>query len=200
MSKRVIGLRRDAAVVSSVDLVVEPLTSRLWPAFSELMDEGGPSRRCWCMYWRIGATYGKCSPDRNRAAFRDVVAHGRPPGLVAMDGPTAVGWCQVTARDDLPALDRPWRLRRVDDSPVWCISCFYVRKDWRHRGVMTALIEAAAAFARGQGAPAVEVYPIDAQVSPSATSTGYADTFTRLGFTEVARRSPERPIMRFEMH
>jgi hypothetical protein len=43
------------------------------------------------------------------------------------------------------------------------------------------------------------VYPIDASLSPSATSMGYADTFERLGFTEVARRSPERPIMRYQL-
>jgi hypothetical protein len=32
--------------------------------------------------------------------------------------------------------------------------------------------------------------------SPSATGTGYASTFAAAGFVEVARRSPERPIMR----
>lgn len=151
------------------------------------------------MYWRIGAAYRKRSPERNRAALQDIVTAGPPPGLVAMAGTAAVGWCQVTTRDDLPALDRTWRLRRVDDLPVWCISCFYVRKGWRRGGVMTALIGAAVDFARRHGAPVVEAYPIDAQVSPSTTSTGYADTFERLGFTEVARRSPERPVMRFEV-
>ena len=36
-------------------------------------------------------------------------------------------------------------------------------------------------------------------VSPSATSTGYASTFATAGFSEIARRSPERPIMRLEL-
>jgi GNAT superfamily N-acetyltransferase len=151
------------------------------------------------MYPRIGSAYGKRPPDRNREALHDVVADGPPPGLVAIDGTTAVGWCQVTPRDDVPALDGPWRLRRVDDTPVWCISCFYIRKTWRRRGVMSALINAAVDFAGDGGAAAVEVYPIDASLSPSATSMGYADTFERLGFTEVARRSPERPIMRYQL-
>jgi hypothetical protein len=34
-------------------------------------------------------------------------------------------------------------------------------------------------------------------VSPSATSTGYVSTFAAAGFVEVARRSPEKPIMRY---
>ena len=44
----------------------------------------------------------------------------------------------MTPREVLPALDGPWRLRRVDDAPVWAITCFYVRKGQRHQGVSAA--------------------------------------------------------------
>ena len=36
-------------------LAVTPLTARLWPTFVDLLDEGGPASRCWCMAPRIGA-------------------------------------------------------------------------------------------------------------------------------------------------
>ena len=85
------------------------------------------------------------------------------------------------------------------DVPVWSISCFYIRKGHRREGIMTALITAAIEYARAAGAPALEAYPLDGAVSPSATSTGYASTFTRAGFSEIARRSPERPIMRLQL-
>jgi GNAT superfamily N-acetyltransferase len=88
-------------------------------------------------------------------------------------------------------------VRRVDDVPVWAITCFYVRKGHRRQGVTAALIAAALDMARAAGVPAVEAYPLDGAVSPSATATGYASTFAAAGFVEVARRSPERPIMRF---
>jgi GNAT superfamily N-acetyltransferase len=179
------------------DLVVEPLTPELWPAFENLMDEGGPAGRCWCMYFRIGPEYRRRPPQRNRDAFHEIVMQSPPPGLVALQGGIAVGWCQVTPRDAVPALDRPWRLRRVDDLPVWAITCFYVRKGRRRQGVMAELVRAAVDYARAAGAPAVEAYPLDDDVSPSATSTGYASTFAEAGFIEVARRSPERPIMRY---
>lgn len=180
-------------------LVVEPLTPRIWPAFAELMEDGGPSRQCWCMYWRIGAEYRRRPAERNRADLHRIVASGPPPGLVAVAGSTAVGWCQLTGRDALPALDRAWRVRRVDDVPVWCVSCLTVRKGWRRQGVATLLVEAAVEAARRAGIPAVEACPLDADVSPSASGTGYASTFCRLGFTEVARRSPERPVMRRDL-
>lgn len=52
---------------------------------------------------------------------------------------------------------------------------------------------------RAACAPAVEAYPLDGAVLPSATSTGYASVFAAAGFVEIARRSPERPIMRLTL-
>jgi GNAT superfamily N-acetyltransferase len=148
------------------------------------------------MAWRVGAAYRRRAPEENRADFHDLVVDGPPPGLVAMRSGLAVGWVQVTPRSAVPALETPWRLRRVDDVPVWSLTCFYVRKGHRRTGVMSALIDAAVEFARSAGAPAVEAYPLDGTLSPSATSTGYASVFAAAGFEEIALRSPERPIMR----
>jgi len=110
-----------------------------------------------------------------------------------------VGWCQLTPRDDLPWLDRAWRLRRVDNVPVWSISCFYIRKGYRKRGVTSALIAAALKAAKSAGAPALEAYPLDADLTPSSSGTGYASTFARAGFRIVGRRTPPRPIMRRDL-
>jgi len=148
------------------------------------------------MYPRIGGQYRNESPATNKAEFRRVVAQGPPPGLLAFDAELPVGWCQLTPRDAVPGLDRNWRLRRVDDAPVWCISCCYVRTGHRKRGVAAALITAAIDTARRAGAPALEVYPLDADLTPSSSSTGYATTFERLGFETVARQVAARPIMR----
>ena len=175
---------------------VEPLAPRLWPAFEDLLDAGGPASRCWCMAPRLGAGYRRRRPACNRDDLRGIVADGPPPGLLALAGDLAVGWCQITPRDAVPAVERAWRTRRADDVPVWLISCFYVRKGYRRRGISKALIAAAVDHARAAGAPAVESFPLDGAVSPSATSTGYASTFAAAGFVEIARRSRERPIMR----
>ena len=137
--------------------------------------------------------------EENRAAFREVVKRGPPPGLLAFDGDMAVGWCQLTPRDALPWLDRTWRLKRVDDVPVWSLSCFYVRKGYRRRGVASALIAAAVKAARRAKAPALEAYPLDAELTPSSSWTGYASTFARAGFKTVARRVPPRPIVRRDL-
>jgi GNAT superfamily N-acetyltransferase len=151
------------------------------------------------MYWRIGAAYRKRPAEANKAEFAEIVKQGPPPGLIAFDRELAVGWCQLTPRDALPWLDREWRLKRVDNVPVWSISCFYIRKDYRRRGVTSALIAAALKHAKRAGAIAVEAYPLDGELTPSASGTGYASTFERAGFTILARHTPPRPIMRYEL-
>src|SRR5579864_1336228 len=155
-------------------LKIRPLTPDVWPALEDLFGELGACNGCWCMYWRIGSAYRKQPREKNKSAFRQVVNDGPPPGLIAFEGDVAVGWCQLTPRDSLPWLDRAWRLRRVDDVPVWSISCFYIRKGYRRRGVTSALIEAAVKAAKAAGATAVEAYPLDAELTPSSSSTGYA--------------------------
>ena len=182
-------------------LTIRPLTPELWPALEDLFGPKGATCGCWCMYWRLGSAYQRRGSETNRASFRRIVKRGPPPGLLVFEGDRAVGWCQLTPREELPALDRSRLLKRVDDMPVWSISCFYVRKGYRARGITTKLVEAAVREARRAKAPALEAYPVDAQEGrrPSGYWTGRASTFARAGFVTVARRAPHRPVMRHDL-
>ena len=80
--------------------------------------------------------------------------------------------------------------------PCGRFSCLYIRKGYRRRGITSALIAAAVKAAKAAGAPALEAYPLDADLTPSASGTGYASTFARAGFETIARHTPPRPIMR----
>ena len=190
-------MRRDQR--SDMGLVTRPLTPELWPALEDLFGKHGACDGCWCMYWRIGAAYRKRPRSDNKDAFREIVRCGPPPGLLAFDDDLAVGWCQVTARDDLPWLDRTRRLRRIDDLPVWSLSCFYIRKGYRRRGITSALIAEALNVARAAQAPALEAYPVEPSLTSNSSFTGYASTFHRAGFKVVARHVPTRPIMRHDL-
>jgi GNAT superfamily N-acetyltransferase len=181
----------------TMELRVRPLTADLWPAMEDLFEDGATTHNCWCMYWRIGSACHTEAPDTNKAAFFKIVQQGPPPGLLAFSDNTAVGWCQLSSRDGLPWLNRHRHLKRVDELPVWCISCFYVRKGYRKKGVTLALIREALKIAKEAGAPGLEAYPLDRDLTPSASSTGFASTFLKLGFKCVARRTPPRPVMRY---
>ncbi len=177
-------------------LTIRPLTPDLWPALEDLFGAHGACNGCWCMYWRIGSAYTRRPRAQNCSDFRAIVRRGPPPGLLAFDGDIPVGWCQLTPRAVLPALEANPRYPRVDDRPVWSISCFYVRRRHRQRGVSAQLLEAAVKAARQAGAPALEAYPADARV---ASYTGVASTFARAGFKTVVDKNPRRPVMRREL-
>ena len=72
-------------------LAIRPLTPDLWPALEDLFGVNGAVGGCWCMYWRIGRAIRKNPGTENKAAFREIVEQGPPPGLLAFDGEVAVG-------------------------------------------------------------------------------------------------------------
>ena len=148
------------------------------------------------MYWRIGGLYRERPREENRTDLCSVVRHGPPPGLLAFDGDTAVGWCQVTPRAALPYLDGSTRFGPLDPRPVWSVSCFFVRRRYRRQGVSATLLAAAIRFAREAGAPAIEAYP---STKDPRWYTGLASTFARAGFRKVGGRNPDRPVMRRDL-
>jgi GNAT superfamily N-acetyltransferase len=159
-------------------LKISPLTPDLWPALEDLFGKAGACNGCWCLYWRIGSEYHKRPRERNRVAFKRIVERGPAPGLVAFDGELAVGWCQLTA-----------------------ISCFYVRRGYRNRGVMSALIAAAVKEATRAKVRVLEGYPVDTDRPDSTRNvfTGTKSAFERCGFQTVGGRVVSRPIMRREL-
>jgi GNAT superfamily N-acetyltransferase len=181
-----------------MDLTISPLTLEQWPALEDLFGRAGASNGCWCMYWRIGPRYRDRPREENKQELRQLAASSPSPGLLAFDGVIAVGWCELAPRADLGWLAYARYLPPTDDLPVWSVPCFYIRRTHRGRGVMGALIEAAAAAAASACAPALEAYPVDTAV-PGHTGNlfpGTVATFTRHGFHEVARHKPDRPVMR----
>jgi GNAT superfamily N-acetyltransferase len=180
------------------DVTVEPLTAERWPALENLFGPSGASNGCWCMYWRLGPRYKDRPREDNKRDLQRLAASDRPPGLLAFDAGSAIGWCELAPRSDLAWLAHAKYLQPVDDLPVWSVPCFFVRRSHRGKGVMPALIDAAVRAAASAGAPALEAYPIDT-TAPGHTGNlfpGIASAFAARGFEVVARRKPDRPIMR----
>jgi GNAT superfamily N-acetyltransferase len=94
--------------------------------------------------------------------------------------------------------ERTW-LKRVEVVPVWSLSCFYVRRGYRKRGVTSALIAAALKAAKRVKAPTLEAYPLDGALTPSASGTGVCLDLRARRIKTVARRLPARPIMRHDL-
>ena len=176
-----------------------PLVPRDWENLEQLFGRHGASEGCWCMWWRqTQAEFNSQHGEKNRLAFKSLVESGAIPGLVAYRDGEPVGWCAVEPRESYPRLDRSRILARVDDRPVWSITCFYVKKQHRGTGLMRSLLNASTDWAAKNGACIIEAYPIEAKagVRPSAAYMGVVPLFLEAGFGEVVRRSPRRPVMR----
>jgi len=175
-----------------MDLNIKQLTIDLWPAFEDLFGKHGACNGCWCMYWRIGSGYHKRSREFNKHEFQSIVKNGPPPGLVAFKNNVAVGWCQLTTKKSLPWLEKNYNYDDIDNQDVWCISCFYIKKGHRRKGVTSALIEKAIEFAKLSKGKLIEAYPGDA----ASSFTGYPSTFQKAGFKAVTQGKYKRTVMR----
>jgi len=196
--------RRRAPAGDASDLVVRALTPERWPDLARLFGARGVGGGCWCMYWRAPShrEYLRGKGTRNRDAMAALVREGREPGLIAYAGGEPVGWCAVAPRAEYPALARSPSRRRVDGLPVWSVTCLYLARSHRRRGLSVRLIEAAVAHARSRGARIVEAYPVPPKSGTTSTSyafTGFVSAFEAAGFTEVCRRRRTRPILRREV-
>jgi GNAT superfamily N-acetyltransferase len=180
---------------------IHPLTRERWDDLVTVFDRPGDPKGCWCMFYRVrGRDFERRWGRGNRDDFRGVVEDGPPPGLLAYRDGQPVGWCAVAPRDAYPRILRSRVIGPIDEDPAcWAIVCFYVVRGERGGGLAAALLEAAVDYAADQGASAVEGYPKDTAGSTRHANemfVGSMSMFADAGFEEVARRSPQRPIMR----
>ena len=189
--------------MNTIAFKYHPLTSHRWDDFVTLFGEKGATGGCWCMWWRIpNAEFEAQKGDGNKNAMLNVVERDEVPGILAYDGDSPVGWCAVAPREQYTRIDRSRVLKPIDDKEVWSISCFFIHKKYRRKGLSSGLINASVEFATGKGAKIVEAYPVDTQKDsyPSVFAhTGFFNAFVNSGFKEVKRRSATRPIMRFSV-
>ena len=199
---------RDMTLSGAAGISIHPLTPERWPNLEDLFGpERGANSGCWCMWPRLAASsYKAMTKAERKAAFEAVVKEGPAPGLLAYRDGKAIGWCAVGARAGLARFDNAKPSRPIDDSAragliVYAIACFFIRPGHRRSGLMTHLAAAAIDFARQNGAAMIEVCPIDAD-RPLIWGDGFvgvSSVFAPLGFREIARRSPRRPLMRLDL-
>lgn len=188
-------------------LTVQPLTPERWADFEAIFMARGCSvaRGCWCMYYRLtGRDSGLGGAERarqNKRAMKKRVAAGPPPGLIGYRAGVPVGWVSIGPREHFLKLAKSPVMKPVDGEEVWSVICFVVPSEYRGQGVARALLDGARAWAKQQGARLLEAYPIDKAGRGDDQNYwfGAKSMFDAAGFEEVARRKPERPIVRLKL-
>lgn len=189
-------------------LTVRPLTPDRFGDLEAVFNAKGCSvaRGCWCMYYRVsGKGYltrpGEGERTSSKAVLKKLAAHDPPPGLIGYRGRTPVGWISLGPREDYAKLAKSPVMKPVDDQPVWSIVCFVVPSEFRKQGVARELLAGAVRYAMKRGVKLLEAYPVD-KSEPSAADASWFGSkrmFDEAGFSEVARRRPDRPVVRLHV-
>ena len=183
------------------------LSAETYGDFAKLaLKQGG----CWCVYYQRPRPVGRGLPlrDWKRVNRRDkarLVKEGKSHAILVYDGETPVGWCQYGTSDELPRIDAGRNYRRVApkvSGRLWRITCFFVDRRYRRRGVARAGLKAALASMARKGGGTAEAYPV---VSPKMAAVpewswfGVPRLFEEEGFRRVAKLGTSGVLMRKEI-
>ncbi len=182
------------------DVRFNAVGSTRWVDMERLFEGRGGPMYCWCMLFRnMVPSYGRANSESKKEGMRKYADDGTPVGLLGYLDGEPVAWCSIAPIESYRNL-RGRGYSSGDENPgdVWSIACFFIRRGFRRQGLTTKLIAAAIEYARGNGAKAVEAYPVD-PTSPSYLFMGYVGTFEALGFQEVGMVGIRRHMMRLHL-
>ena len=167
------------------DFVVKALDESTWPDFARLVEKhNGVWGGCWCMAFHEEGV-GR-SKEIHRAEKEARVREGQAHAALVFVGETAVGWCQFGPTEELPRIKHKKRyFQGLAELPEWRITCFFVDRDYRGKGVAAVALEGALAEIGRLGGGTVESYPEDVEgrkVSKSFLYNAAVSMFERQGF------------------
>ena len=183
------------------NLEIYPLDITRWKDFETLLGEKGGCGGCWCMSWRLKKSDFESNKGiENKNAMKSLVDKNLVIGVLAYFDGIPIGWCAVAPRNVYVRLEKSRVLKRIDNEPVWSITCLYIEKTYRRRGVSTELVKGAINYCKINGAKIIEAYPVvpySNKVPDPFIWTGTPSAFEKAGFIVAEKRSKWKPMMRY---
>ncbi len=179
-----------STVEASVDgYRIEPLGPQTWDAFADLAErDNGVWGGCWC-------TWFHCYPDPperktlgHREFKRRLVDEGRAHAALVFDGDVAVAWAEYGSVEELPNIHhrKDWEQGLVR-MPDYRITCLFVDRRYRRKGMATVAVRSALALIGAAGGGLVESYPHDLppgkKTSASFLYNATRSMYEQLGFS-----------------
>jgi GNAT superfamily N-acetyltransferase len=173
-------------------LRTRPLDESTWPDFARLVERhNGVFGGCWCMAFHAEGVGRDKTPARNRSEKEARVRAGGAHAALVYDGDTCVGWCQFGSPDELPRIKRKRAyLEGAGPLPDWRITCFFVDRGYRRRGVAAVALGGALDEIARLGGGTVESFPEDVEgrsTSAAFLHNGTVAMFERHGFERIRR-------------
>ncbi len=185
-------------------LRTRPLDPASWPEFAALVERSnGVWGGCWCMAFHVEGVGKGRLPGQNRADKQARVQRGEAHAALVFDGDTCVGWCQFGSPAELPRIKARRAYEAKPASPAdWRITCLFVDKAQRRRGVAAAALAGALDEISRLGGGLVESFPedvADRSVSASFLHNGTLAMFEAAGFARQRRLGKDRWLVTAEV-
>jgi GNAT superfamily N-acetyltransferase len=170
------------------ELTIRPLTEKTWDAFADLAERhNGVWGGCWCTWFHTAYAEKSHTAEGNRALKERLVGECRAHAALVFDGDQAVGWCQYGAPEELPNIyHRKEYEEGTSRLPDYRLTCFFVDRRYRRRGVSAVALRGALELIAHAGGGVVEAYPQDTagkKVTASFLYNGTRSLFEQVGFT-----------------
>jgi hypothetical protein len=184
---------------STDGLTVRALSGDTWDAFADLVERhNGVFGGCWCTWFHTMAAEKTRTVEGNRALKERLVRAGQAHAALVFDGDVAVGWCEYGSCAELPNIyHRKQYDEETDLQPDYRITCIFVGKGYRRRGVSGLALRGAVDLIAEAGGGIVEGYPHDPEGRRVAVLyNGTRSQFEREGFELVRRKGQRNTVMR----
>lgn len=192
---------------NSMAYTIRELSSRTYSDFEKIAAKQGG---CWCMYYQRARPIRLRSSDHrsewkkiNRRDKRALVEKGQSHAILVYENYAPVGWCQYGAKQELPRIDAGRGYRKVGppagDEKLWRITCFFVDRDYRGKGVAKLALNAALESIKSQGGGIVEAYPVVSKKMAAVAEWRWFGTpsmFKKEGFEKIAPLGTSMVLMR----
>ncbi|MBA3842013.1 MAG: GNAT family N-acetyltransferase [Actinobacteria bacterium] len=180
------------------DYTVKPLAPDTWDAFARLLERhNGVFGGCWCTWFHTFHGEKTFTAEGNRALKQRLVEEGRAHAALVLDGDEAIAWCQYGSPDELPNIHHRKEYEATrDELPDYRITCIFVDKKYRRKGVTEAALQGAVDLIAQAGGGIVEGYPHD--TDGKKISVLYNSTralYERAGFTYLRPKGLRNCVM-----
>ena len=168
------------------DYRVEPLGPQTWDAFADLAERhNGVWGGCWCTWFHLYPDPPERKTIGNRELKRRLVEEGRAHAALVFDGDEAVAWAQYGPVAELANIHhrKEWE-KGVTEVPDYRITCLFVDRRYRRRGMAAVAVRGALALIAEAGGGLVESYPHDL-VPGKKTSASFLYNATRSMYEQL---------------
>jgi len=136
----------------------------------------------------------------NKNAKKALVKKRRTHGIIVYSGETPVGWVQYGPKPELPRLDasKTYQTLSLDSEgkKLWRITCFFVDRNNRRRGVAGFGVNATLASIKKKGGGMVEAYPSTKPAKGASLMwSGTVSMFEDAGFNVASQLGKSSVVM-----